>query len=115
MSAFDSFVKANLRGVASGMGISYNNLADDLESVNYSSLRQAALDERDQFQRFGLGSSITFRFGFRMWLESVLLNGSIGLPAARFAKFNAGIPTASLVVGRSAKGHFRASDRARAV
>jgi lambda family phage portal protein len=90
VSAFDSFVKANLRGVASGMGISYNNLAGDLESVNYSSLRQAALDERDQFQKiqawFVDHVSVPV---FESWLESVLLNGSIGLPAARFAKFNA--------------------------
>lgn len=90
VTAFDSFVKANLRGVASGMGISYNNLAGDLESVNYSSLRQAALDERDQFQKVqSWFIDHVCTPVFEAWLETVLLNGSIGLPAARFSKFNA--------------------------
>lgn len=46
-SSFDAFVKATLRGIASGLNLSYNSLANDLEGVNYSSLRQGALDDRD--------------------------------------------------------------------
>lgn len=42
-----AFVKEALRGIASGLGVSYNALANDLEGVNYSSLRQGALSERD--------------------------------------------------------------------
>lgn len=42
-----AFVKECLRGIASGLGVSYNALANDLEGVNYSSLRQGALTERD--------------------------------------------------------------------
>lgn len=42
-----AFCKAALRGVACGLGVSYNALANDLEGVNYSSLRQGALSERD--------------------------------------------------------------------
>lgn len=45
-SAFADFVKATLRGISSGLGVNYNTLANDLEGVNYSSLRQGALDER---------------------------------------------------------------------
>lgn len=41
------FTKECLRGIAGGLGISYNTLANDLESVNYSSLRQGALTERE--------------------------------------------------------------------
>lgn len=44
---YPDFVKAALRGAASGLGVSYNALANDLEGVNYSSLRQGALTERD--------------------------------------------------------------------
>lgn len=41
------FVKEALRSIASGLGVSYNALANDLEGVNFSSLRQGALTERD--------------------------------------------------------------------
>ena len=88
-TAFEGFVKACLRGVASGMGISYNSLAGDLESVNYSSLRQAALEERDNFMRLQAWfiDHVCVPV-FEAWLEQVLLNESLGLPAARFRKFN---------------------------
>ncbi len=39
-SAFSDFHKAVLRGIASGLGVSYASLASDLENVNYSSIRQ---------------------------------------------------------------------------
>jgi len=41
------FVREALRGISSGLGVAYNTLANDLSSVNYSSLRQGALSERD--------------------------------------------------------------------
>lgn len=41
------FVKEALRGIASGLGISYNTLANDLEGVNYTSLRYGTQIERD--------------------------------------------------------------------
>lgn len=46
-TAFEPFVLATLRGIAAGLNVSYVSLANDLRSVNYSSLRQGALDERD--------------------------------------------------------------------
>lgn len=49
-SVFAAFCKQILRGIAAGLGISYNSLANDLEGVNYSSLRQGALDERDEWK-----------------------------------------------------------------
>lgn len=45
------FVKAALRGIACGLGVSYNALANDLEGVNFSSLRQGALSERELWMR----------------------------------------------------------------
>ncbi len=41
------FIKAALRGISCGLGITYNMLGNDLEGVNFSSLRQGALQERD--------------------------------------------------------------------
>lgn len=47
---FDSFNKAILRGISAGLGPSYNTLACDLTSVNFSSLRQGILDEREHWK-----------------------------------------------------------------
>jgi lambda family phage portal protein len=46
---FGTFVKGILRGVASALGISYNSLANDLEGVNFSSIRAGLLEDRDGF------------------------------------------------------------------
>lgn len=47
---FATFHKAMLRGAASGMGVPYNELANDLEGVNYSSIRQGTLDARENWK-----------------------------------------------------------------
>jgi lambda family phage portal protein len=44
---FGEFIKANLRGTASGLGVAYHSLANDLEGVNFSSIRSGTLEERD--------------------------------------------------------------------
>lgn len=54
-TAYSEFSKEILRGIAGGLDINYNTLANDLEGVNFSSLRQGALSERDGWrclQRF---------------------------------------------------------------
>ena len=50
-SAFPDFVKAALRRIASGLGVSYNSLANDLEGVNYSSLKSGLSGERENWKR----------------------------------------------------------------
>jgi lambda family phage portal protein len=47
---YPGFIKGCLRGVASGMGVSYVSLANDLEGVNFSSMRGGLLDERDEWK-----------------------------------------------------------------
>lgn len=49
-SAFADFHKAVLRGIASGLGVSYSSLSGDLEGTSYSSIRQGALEERDFYR-----------------------------------------------------------------
>ena len=44
---YADFVKANLRGIASGLGVAYHALANDLEGVSFSSIRSGTLEERD--------------------------------------------------------------------
>lgn len=85
---YSSFVKSTLRGIAAGLGVSYNMLANDLEGVNYSSIRAGLLDEREYYkavQRWFIDSVITPVF--EGWLETNLLNGTINLPAAKLDKF----------------------------
>lgn len=89
-SNFDSFTKSILRSVASSLGVSYNSLASDLESVNYSSLRAGALEEREYFktvQQF----LITHMMQpiFEAWLMHKLRRGDLNLPVAKADKFNA--------------------------
>lgn len=43
---FGGFLKAVLRGACNALGISYNKCTGDYESVNFSSLREAALEDR---------------------------------------------------------------------
>ena len=87
-SAFSDFHKAVLRGIASGLGVSYASLASDLENVNYSSIRQGALDERDFYrtlQQFAIEHFV--EPVFRRWLQASMTSGDLPLPMVKFEKF----------------------------
>lgn len=87
-TAFADFQKGILRGIASGLGVSYASLSNDLEGTSYSSIRQGALEERDAYrdeQQF-------FREHFVLpayaaWLSHVMEFGLIPIPATKFDKF----------------------------
>jgi lambda family phage portal protein len=87
---FDSFVKAMLRGVASGTGADYNTLANDLEGVNYSSIRSGKLETQDGWMCL----QGDFREWFLEplapeWLEMGFLSGQLApLPVSKFEKYN---------------------------
>lgn len=93
---FDAFCKATLRGVASAIGVAYSSLANDLENVNFSSIRAGVLDERDEWvviQSIVINQLLVPVF--EDWLEMGLLRGAIrlpngsALPASRLEKFRA--------------------------
>jgi len=44
------FMKLMLRGLAAGGGVAYENLSQDRESVNYTSIRHGTLDERETYK-----------------------------------------------------------------
>lgn len=75
---FASFHKAMIRGAAAGMGVLYNNLAGDLEGVNFSSIRQGTLDERDHYKDIQqwLIETLAQRV-YDAWLPRALLSGRI--------------------------------------
>ncbi|WP_420023758.1 phage portal protein [Cereibacter azotoformans] len=76
------FRKEMLRGIAAGMGVAYNNLASDLEGVNFSSIRQGALDEREHWKELQEWLVESFiEPVFQEWLPRMLLAGRIKTPA----------------------------------
>lgn len=85
---FDDFHKSVLKGVASGLGVSYTSLANDLEATSYSSIRQGALEDRDRYQ--GLQEFFIEHFMrpvFESWLESAMEMGAVSVPLRQYAKF----------------------------
>lgn len=75
---FASQVKAMLRRFSAGAGVLYNNLANDLEGVNFSSIRQGTLDEREhwkELQEWLIEALI--QPVFEAWLPRALLAGHI--------------------------------------
>lgn len=87
-TAFSDFQKGILRGIASGLGVSYASLSNDLEGTSYSSIRQGALEERDAYrmmQQFLLDHFIIPAYS--AWLQHVMEFGYIPIPATRFDKF----------------------------
>jgi len=87
-TAYGAFVKAKLREIASGLGMSYNALANDLEGVNYSSMRSGLLIERDVYrclQDWWIGAFL--RPVYEAWIEVAMLTGQIVLDSRDFRRF----------------------------
>lgn len=87
-TAFAEFQKGILRGTASGLGVSYASLSNDLEGTSYSSIRQGALEERDAYrmvQQFLLEHFLIPAYS--AWLMHIMEFGMIPIPATKFDKF----------------------------
>jgi lambda family phage portal protein len=91
---FDSFVKTCLRGMASGLDVDYATLSNDLEGVNYSSIRAGSIETREMWitlQEWLIDSFLLPLY--RDWLEAALPLGAITfesgsrLSAERLGKF----------------------------
>lgn len=89
------FIKAMLRGISSGLNVAYNGLSNDLEGVNFSSIRQGVLQERDGWmllQNWMIEGTLC-RVA-QNWLRMALLKGAVTqktgkpLPLSKFDKFN---------------------------
>lgn len=80
-TTFVDFHKAMVRGIAGGLGVSYVSLGNDLEGVNFSSIRAGLLNERDAWRR--KQKSLIDHFCDRIyaeWLNQALLTGALQLP-----------------------------------
>lgn len=86
---FAPFVKTTLRTIASAWNVSYNSLANDLEGVNFSSIRAGLLDERDYWKLLqGWMIEILCQPVFQPWLEMSLLTQAVPLLQSKIDKFN---------------------------
>lgn len=92
---FESFLKACMRGVASGLDVATHNISGDMTDVNYSSARIAELSERDMWVALQdwLGESFLVPL-YQDWLGSALLLQQVQLdpsgrplPVERLGKF----------------------------
>lgn len=87
-TAFETFQKTVLRSVASAWGISYESLSNDRSSVNFSSIRQGSLEERDTWKK--LQKKLTDKLHenvYESWLPQAILFGKVELPMSKIDKF----------------------------
>ena len=85
---FPAFIKATLRGISAGLNVSYNSLAGDLESVNYSSYRAGSLEERDNWRLLQSWVIQTLCTPvYREWLYWSMVSKAVPLPVNKFDKF----------------------------
>lgn len=95
-AVFGEFVKSALRGIAGGLSVNYNSLANDLESVNYSSMRAGKLEEIEEYKNIQSWLIENLHVPvFSAWLEMSLISGAIRsnngtpLPVSKLKKFDA--------------------------
>lgn len=78
-----------LRGAAAGGNVSYNALANDLEGVNFSSLRQGVLEDREHWKLVQQWLIEHFyQEAFEDWLVMALTTQIIPLPLEKLEKYN---------------------------
>lgn len=75
---YSDFAKWTLRSIASALNVSYHTLAQDMESVNFSSSRTATLEDREEWK--GVQEWMIEEFHtpvYEAWLMPALLAGEI--------------------------------------
>lgn len=91
---YPEFTKAAKRDIGSGFDVAYHSLANDLEGVNFSSIRSGTLEDRDNWmidQNWLKG--ILLERIYPRWLDNSLLSAAIilpngtPLPASKYQKF----------------------------
>ena len=83
------FMKAVLRGAASGMGISYNSLSSDLEGVNFSSIRQGVMEDRDWYKYLtGFITDHVHNNYYKDWLKMAITTRQVNLPINDIDRFS---------------------------
>jgi lambda family phage portal protein len=85
---FDDFHRSVLKGIASGLGVSYTSLSNDLEATSYSSIRQGALEERDFYrdiQTFMIEHFVYYVYS--AWLDAAMDMRVFGIGINQYERF----------------------------
>lgn len=84
--SFDPFTRACLRGIAAGVGVSYESLSRDYSQSNYSSSRLALLDDRDLWRMLQQWWIRAFRQPLhREWLQAAVLSRAVAIDTLDYA------------------------------
>jgi len=76
---YTEFMRVQLRAIAAGLGVTYEQLTGDLERVNYSSIRAGLLEFRRRCEQFQ-HQVMVFQFCrpvWRAWIEVAVVAGEI--------------------------------------
>jgi lambda family phage portal protein len=86
-SALDPFMRAMLREIAAGTGVSYESLSRDYSQSNYSSSRLALIDDRELYRTLQQWWIRAFRAPLhKVWLQQAVLARAIeSVPAGSYA------------------------------
>ena len=79
---YTAWMKQQLRDIARGIGITYEQLTGDLEGVNYSSIRAGLLEFRRLCQQIQM-QTLVFQFCrpvARYWMDQAVLSGALSIP-----------------------------------
>ena len=80
-STFDPFIRSMLRGAAAGIGASYESISRDYSQSNYSSTRQALVEDRDNWRVLQKWLIEAFHQPvFEKWVDMANLAGVLNLP-----------------------------------
>lgn len=80
--SYEVWIKQQLRGVAAGMGVTYEQLTGDLRGVNYSSIRAGLIEFRRQIeclQHHLIVQQLCQPIAIR-WLNLAVLSGALVIP-----------------------------------
>lgn len=88
-TAYGEFIKGVLRGASSGMNVAYPGLSNDLEGVNFSSIRAGVLEEREQWRALqSFVADVLCDRVYRVWLGHALLTGALAIPPRKLPELS---------------------------
>lgn len=83
--SYEQFINTQLRAVAAGMGVTFEQLTGDLSKVNFSSIRAGLIEFRRRCTMFQQ-NILNFQFNrrvWREWLAQAVLAGALDMAPAR--------------------------------
>lgn len=80
-AAYETFMRVQLRSIAAGMGITYEQLTGDLTGVNYSSIRAGLIEFRRRCEQFQHQTMVfqLCRPVWQAWIQAAILSGALAV------------------------------------